>query len=154
VLKVQCQLCQAPKSTEYKWCGSTSSMLRHLKEQHGHFKEDDEEDIEENQEDWLKRFQNNKIKRFERINRALLIFLVGCALSFNLVTHPLFKGLIETLDSTYQPPSAFILSNNYLDQEYEKVMSAIKMEFSKTESVSVTLDPWTSCQTYPYLGKC
>ena len=48
VLKVQCQLCQVPKSTEYKWCGSTSSMLRHLKEQHGHFKEDDEEDIEKN----------------------------------------------------------------------------------------------------------
>ena len=93
MLKVQCQLCQAPKSTEYKWCGSTSSMLRHLKEQHGHFKEDDEEDIEENQEDWLKRFQNNKIKRFERINRALLIFLVGCALAFNLETHLLFGVL-------------------------------------------------------------
>ena len=92
-------------------------------------------------------------KRTEKINSALLLMIINCAFAFNVVTNPYFNTFVNMLNPTFIVPSPYILSNQYLDKEYMLVIGNLRKELDVISSVSVTLDPWTSCQTYPYLGK-
>ena len=67
-----------------------------------------------------------------------MLFIFGCSLAINLLKHRLFKGFVEELDKTYIIPSPYILSTNILNQEYEIVMSNLKIEFARTDSEAVT----------------
>ena len=79
--------------------------------------------------------------------------IINCAFAFNVVTNPYFNTFVNMLNPTFIVPSPYILSNQYLDKEYMLVIGNLRKELDVISSVSVTLDPWTSCQTYPYLGK-
>jgi len=116
--------------------------------------EDEREDnITEMGEELAHKSVEKQKKRTEKINSALLLMIINCAFAFNVVTNPYFNTFVNMLNPTFIVPSPYILSNQYLDKEYMLVIGNLRKELDVISSVSVTLDPWTSCQTYPYLGK-
>ena len=91
-------------------------------------------------------------KRVEKTHSALLVMLISCAFAFNVVSNPQFITFVQMLNPTYEVPSPYVISHSYLDKEFELVVSSLRKELAGITSASVTLDPWTSCQTFPYLG--
>ena len=153
-MSAKCILCKASENTVINYYGNTSGMIRHLKV-HKMFKPSDEEEDDEEMktpESYEHQYENKQKKRFEKIHKALLIFVLSSALAFNIVANPLFNAFIKLLDSSYTLPSPYVLSNTLLDREYIEVVRQLKLELPKVNALSITLDPWTSCQTLPYLG--
>ena len=63
-----------------------------------------------------------------------------------------FIELIKAFDSSYKLPSRYTFTNKLLNEQFEETIAKIRREVSAADTISLTLDMWTSVQSYPYLG--
>lgn len=85
-----------------------------------------------------------KFFKQEMINEhvARAIFASGCPL--NLVENSYWQKALEILRPAYKLPSRFLLSNVYLDREYDRIKCKCKDYVQKASSVAILCDGWTN----------
>jgi hypothetical protein len=131
-------------------------MTKHLKchsiEHDEDLNPDDEEEMALMGDELTQKAADKQKKRVEKTNSALLVMLISCAFAFNVLSNPQFITFVQMLNPTYEVPSPYVISHSYLDKEFMLVVSNLRKELAGITAASVTLDPWTSCQTFPYLG--
>ncbi|XP_077097966.1 E3 SUMO-protein ligase ZBED1-like [Siphateles boraxobius] len=130
--KVRCLVC----STELKYHGNTSSMIRHFTAKHGAAKNHGNT----NQVDWKR-----------ELDEALVNMVVKDSQPFSIVDDCGFKEFVSLLDSTYTLPSRKALKNMVV-QKYEEEKAKAKAIMQRVEAVSLTADMWTSFNMDAYLA--
>lgn len=71
---------------------------------------------------------------------------------FRAIENQYFHKFVSMLSSSYNVPTRQNLSKVLLDSEFKQTVDSIQAELNAVESLSITLDCWTSSQNYPYLG--
>ncbi|XP_077083186.1 E3 SUMO-protein ligase ZBED1-like [Siphateles boraxobius] len=130
--KVRCLVC----STELKYHGNTSSMIRHFTAKHGAAKNHENT----NQVDWKR-----------ELDEALVNMVVKDSQPFSIVDDCGFKVFVALLDPTYTLPSRKALKNMVV-QKYEEEKAKAKAIMQRVEAVSLTADMWTSINMDAYLA--
>ncbi|XP_033998009.1 zinc finger BED domain-containing protein 1-like [Trematomus bernacchii] len=129
--KVQCLVC----STELKYHGNTSSMIRHFTAKHG---------AAVNQ-------GNTNVDRKRELDGALVNMVVKDSQPFSIVDDCGFKELVALLDPKYTLPSRRALKEMVV-KRYEEEKTKAKAVMQRVEAVSLTADMWTSINMDAYLA--
>ena len=87
----------------------------------------------------------------DKIDRALLIFIIACCLPFMLVESNAFKEFVLCLNPKYKVPCRKKLRSLLTDLYREKV-ELLKSKLLSIKVLSITTDGWTSCQNYSYIS--
>ncbi|XP_065658705.1 uncharacterized protein LOC136083232 [Hydra vulgaris] len=87
----------------------------------------------------------------DKIDRALLIFIIACCLPFLLVESSAFKEFVLCLNPKYKVPCRKKLRSLLTDLYREKV-ELLKSKLLSIKVLSITTDGWTSCQNYSYIS--
>ena len=127
-------------------------MRHHLKKAHSIVLLDnidqDEENID-NDDDYTTQPKSNK----ESLVVSLILkFIIQAFLPFRIVENKAFLEIFRILDPKFQVPSKWMFSNRILNEKFDFIVEKITRDLSFADSVGLTLDAWTSCQPYPYLG--
>ncbi|XP_078030269.1 E3 SUMO-protein ligase ZBED1-like [Epinephelus lanceolatus] len=130
-LQVRCLVC----STELKYHGNTSSMIRHFTAKHGATNQGN----------------TNQVDRKRELDEALVNMVVKDSQPFSIVDDCGFKEFVALLDPTYTLPSRRALKNMVV-QRYEEEKTKAKAVMQKVEAVSLTADMWTSINMDAYLA--
>jgi hypothetical protein len=155
---LKCNYCDLKYADE----GSTSNMLKHIEKQHSEklaiSREDEAVNLDDDcqnelDDEYLETKSTRKRKKNEQfLDYFLIKFIIGCCLPFQIVERPEFKDFVDKLNSSYQLPSRYRLSNDILNNFYENAIVEIKNALLDSFAIALTLDLWTSIQRYPYLG--
>ena len=86
----------------------------------------------------------------DKIDRALLIFIIACCLPFMLVESNAFKEFVLCLNPKYKVPCRKKL-RSLLTELYREKVELLKLKLS-IKVLSITTDGWTSCQNYSYIS--
>ena len=145
---IECKYC----AKCYVWHGSTTNMRTHLKE-HSVYIELPSDDEEEADSSSLENSdETRRLKTHMKLERLILLFIIQACLPFRIVENRAFQTLVKMLCPSWVLPSRSIFSNRILNTQYDYVVTKIKSKLSVTNALALTLDAWTSCQPYPYLG--
>ncbi|XP_065662597.1 uncharacterized protein LOC136085236 [Hydra vulgaris] len=87
----------------------------------------------------------------DKIDRALLIFIIACCLPLMLVESSAFKEFVLCLNPKYKVPCRKKLRPLLTDLYREKV-ELLKSKLLSIKVLSITTDGWTSCQNYSYIS--
>ena len=87
----------------------------------------------------------------EKIDRALLIFIIACCLPFMLVESNAFKEFVSCLNPKYKVHCRKKLRSLLTDLYREKV-ELLKLKLLSIKALSIATDGWTSCQNYSYIS--
>ena len=87
----------------------------------------------------------------DKIDRALLIFIIACCLPFMLIESNAFKEFVLCLNPKYKVPCRKKLRSLSTDLYREKV-ELLKSKLLSIKVLSITTDGWTSCQNYSYIS--
>ena len=108
---------------------------------------DDVDDTKDNADKTKKKANKEKL-----VQSLILQLLIKSYIPFKMVESYEFLELIRLLDPRFKVPSKWCFTNKILDDKYKDTVNKIVQALSYVDSVGVTLDAWTSCQPYPYLG--
>jgi hypothetical protein len=70
-------------------------------------------------------------------DRAVAKFFICCGVSFRLVEHPFFIDMVKSLCLGYNPPSANVLSNDFLYAELANVIVDQHLELKSTRNLTL-----------------
>ncbi|XP_011872581.1 PREDICTED: uncharacterized protein LOC105564652, partial [Vollenhovia emeryi] len=98
----------------------------------------------------LKKFVSITTERMKtKIDQALAraVFVTGVpfhGVSFSIFENPYWKFAMSLMRSSYEPPSAYQISNLLLNSEYDQVMQSIKSKIKAAPCLSIVTDGWTN----------
>ena len=87
----------------------------------------------------------------DKIDQSVAEFVFGCRLPFNVVDHPTFKTMLESLRAGYKPPSRKALSDAWLDKTTNKLQSNVRDQL-KGKTVTMQQDGWSTLQNDPVIA--
>jgi hypothetical protein len=144
IRKIKCNHCDK----DWVWCGSTSNMREHLKNNHNiNFQSNNDH---ESDDEVTK--SKPKRKQGALLDKMVLKFIVSSSCPFRVVENKEFKQLINALDGTYDLPNRKQVAGTLLNEEFQNQKHKTTNELIQAVAIALTLDLWTSCQQYPYLG--
>lgn len=95
---------------------------------------------------------SNSDPRQIQLTDALLKSIAGNLLPLSIVESEEFKNLMEIADSRYQMPSRKHFSTKLLYEKSTEVRNNIKHQLKMADSVSLTIDIWSTRQKRGYIG--
>lgn len=87
-----------------------------------------------------------------KIDEFVLNFIVKEMLPFTIVESEHFKSLIFALNPVYKLPTRKTFSGSLLNSKFDELSGLIRNKLSKTGSVSITTDAWTSRNNDSYFA--
>ncbi|CAG8728012.1 25946_t:CDS:1, partial [Gigaspora rosea] len=111
-------------NANYKWSGSTSNLVRHLRDKHG---VTPTAVIQPS-------LTNNNLKNFEsEVNLPVIKFIVSSGLPFNIVDNLKSSGLVN------QQITPRIIKNQ-IDKVYDRLFSQLKSKVQQAKSVMISIN--------------
>ncbi|XP_021345367.1 zinc finger BED domain-containing protein 1-like [Mizuhopecten yessoensis] len=90
-------------------------------------------------------------EKYKQITAAIGKFIVKDLRPFSIVSNEGFLELMKVLDPRYDVPSRIHFSTVIIPDFYEEVRSNVLKSMSKSETVALTTDGWTSRATESYV---
>lgn len=84
------------------------------------------------------------LSRQQKINTLILNLIIKDLQPLSVVEDKGFRELINGLEPSYNMPSRFTFTKSYLPQQYQQKKEKLKALISKSYSVALTTDAWTS----------
>jgi hypothetical protein len=155
----ECLLCHKTQN----YCGSTSSMIHHLKNFHqitnstelsGDINDNYYEESANLDMSSYDTYYSNNIEtpKSRDILNSLIAFIVATNQPLSLVDHSTFKAFVNNLNSKYKLPCRQNLTYSLIPKKANEIKKLIMSELTNIPMVTITADNWTSVAINSYLG--
>ncbi|XP_077095961.1 E3 SUMO-protein ligase ZBED1-like [Siphateles boraxobius] len=138
-----CKLCLAHVAYSK---GNTSNMSKYIQRKHPDITLPEHRSVERPEQTY-----RASSEKHSKITGALGVFIAKDLQPFSVVEDVGFKHLMKTLDPRYAVPSRTYFSAVVIPGLYDKTRKAIESDLTKTESLALTTDSWTSRATQSYM---
>jgi len=150
-----CQVTNCKKEYVYL-SGSTSSMLRHIKEEHREIFDNHKNTkfgSDGKIQTTLSNFKISKLTKNEsdNISIALVKWLSVNSVPFNVIDNDEFKQFCNLLNTGYLVPANSTLKENFLDRLYCETKEKLSKELAGLDRFSISCDAWTYNNAENYL---
>ncbi|CAG8841213.1 18793_t:CDS:2, partial [Gigaspora margarita] len=142
--------------TQYIWHGSTTNLVKHLRDVHHITKMSLEHSSTEDLKFSQQTIEATLSKPYSalkqrKLTREIITFFISCTLSLSLIENKNFHTLLNSFDPRYKPPCVNTIKNEIINGT-KHTTQIIKHMLTQTNTVSLTFDLWTSRAHDSYLG--